>query len=179
MIIKQPAGLLSYLKPCRITHKVRIQTNGIDLSRQICKYFAHVMQVPVDESTGMLADYLKFKRFELQASLVEKIKAIIDSRPCLKNLRAVPPKIALPIFYGASIEEDDDLHTIWARLLASAMDPEQPKLRTAFADILRQLEGADVGLLTLMYSYYNYKIEKIFKYKRDGNPKNVSLSVYS
>ncbi|MDA3925331.1 MAG: Abi-alpha family protein [Kiritimatiellae bacterium] len=141
---------------------------GIDLTDRICGYFAHVMQVPVAESTGMLADYLKFKRFERQIALVEKTKAIIGSKPSLKELRAVPPKIALPIFYGASIEEDEDLHTIWARLLASAMDPDQPQPRVAFADILRQMDSMDVVILSQMHEIFNKELE-------NGEQKRVSM----
>ena len=160
-------------------------SNGIDLTRQIGSYFARVMQVPVDEATGMLADYFKFKRFELQVSLCEKTKAIINSKPGLVNMRAVPPKIALPIFYGASIEEDEELHTIWAKMLASAMDPQQPKPRAAYADILKQMEPQDVALLSHLFQLYQNKkseldengAEELYLYKRDSTG-NFPLAVY-
>jgi hypothetical protein len=47
----------------------------------------------------------------------------------------------------ASVEEDDDLHTAWASLLANAADPGVARVPSAFAEILRQLSPCDDRLL--------------------------------
>jgi len=37
--------------------------------------------------------------------------------------QVVPPKVLFPLLEGASFEDNEDLHTMWAALLANAADP--------------------------------------------------------
>src|ERR1022692_985920 len=39
--------------------------------------------------------------------------------------KAVPIKLLFPLLEGASLEENEDLHTMWAALLANASSPNQ------------------------------------------------------
>jgi hypothetical protein len=61
----------------------------------------------------------------------------------------------LPILEYASLEDDDELQDLWASLLASAADPNfDGTLRSAFIDILKQLEVIDVHILQTIYRRY-------------------------
>jgi hypothetical protein len=62
--------------------------------------------------------------------------------------QAVPPKLLLPILEGASLEEDEDLHTMWAALLANAASPEHTeRVRPGFIGTLRQMAPDEAALL--------------------------------
>src|SRR6266478_5885319 len=66
-------------------------------------------------------------------------------------IKAVPPKILFPLLEGASFEENEDLHTMWAALLANAASPEDaPKVRPGFIAILRQMAPDEAEALTLV-----------------------------
>jgi Abortive infection alpha len=70
--------------------------------------------------------------------------------------KAVPIKLLFPLLEGASLEEDEDLHTMWAALLANAASPENPtKIRPAFIAILKQMAPDEAALLNWMFDQYS------------------------
>lgn len=65
---------------------------------------------------------------------------------------AVPPKLLLPILQGAAVEEDEDLHTMWAALLANAATPNgQRRVRAGFIALLRSLSRDEALLLIWIF----------------------------
>jgi hypothetical protein len=121
------------------------------------RFFATVMGESIDATCGMLADSLKYKRWERQIKLVEKAEHLIQDKNLSNRFIQISPKLVLPIFQNASIEEDDQLHDLYAKLLVTAIDPEVQTRRTAFAEIIRQLEPIDVKILQAMYKVYEKK----------------------
>lgn len=62
--------------------------------------------------------------------------------------KAVPIKILFPLLEGASVEEDEDLHTMWAALLANTASPTKGEMvRPGFIAILKQMAPDEVVLL--------------------------------
>ena len=67
--------------------------------------------------------------------------------------QAVPIKLLFPLLDGASLEEDEDLHTMWSRLLASAASPENTnRVRPAYIAVLRQLAPDELAILNWIWS---------------------------
>jgi hypothetical protein len=65
--------------------------------------------------------------------------------------KAVPIKLLFPLLEGASLEENEDLHTMWAALLANAASPEKvEKVRPGFIAILKQMAPDEASLLKLI-----------------------------
>lgn len=78
----------------------------------------------------------------------------------------VPLKILKPIIENGSLEENDGLQDVWARLLANAADPSRPdSIPPAFPEILRQLSALDAMFLEHLYA-------RICK-EEDDNLKNL------
>ena len=127
-------------------------------------FFSKIMGESIDATCGMLADTLKYKRWERQTELVEKAERLIKDKNLEKRSVPISAKLALPIFQNASVEDDDFLHDLYAKLLVSAIDPEIQTRRTAFVEILRQLEPIDVQILQAMHAVY---IEKERHYKKN------------
>jgi hypothetical protein len=62
--------------------------------------------------------------------------------------KAVPIKLLFPLLDGASLEENEDLHTMWAALLANAASPETAGIvRPGFIAILKQMAPDEAALL--------------------------------
>jgi hypothetical protein len=62
--------------------------------------------------------------------------------------QAVPGRILLPILESSSVEEDDELHQMWARLLAGAADPGLAAgVLPAFPHLLRELSSIEVQII--------------------------------
>jgi len=127
---------------------------------RIGRFFSRIMNESIDATCGMLADTLKFKRWERQLGLIDKAERIIINKKFSDKMRPISPKLALPIFQYASLEEDESLHDIWANLLVTALDPSCQIPRSAFIDIIRYLEPVDVKILNFLYKYYLEKSEK-------------------
>ncbi len=63
----------------------------------------------------------------------------------------------------ASLEEDEDLHTMWAALLTEAADPGGIEIPPSFPDILRLLSPHDAGFLKAFHEHaLQYKPTGLF-----------------
>lgn len=125
---------------------------GIEATQQLGGYVSRIINEPVEAVVGMLGDRLKFMRAERQLRLADRWREILNERNIHGTLRVVPPKLVLPIIENASLEEDDELQDLWANLLATAVDPNyNGQIRSAYIDIVRQLEVVDVHILDFMF----------------------------
>lgn len=121
---------------------------------RVGQFFSRVMKEPIDATCGMITDTLKYKRWERQVLLIEKAEKIIKQKGLANEFRPIPPKIALPVFQYASLEDEDFLHDLWAKLLVSCLDTQMNKPRTVYVEIIKQLDALDVRILKRMYELF-------------------------
>lgn len=69
----------------------------------------------------------------------------------ISHFRLVPPKVALPLLQSATMEDDDDLHSLWAALLATSLDAGSADVHRKFITILSDLTRADAAILDRMW----------------------------
>jgi hypothetical protein len=94
----------------------------------------------------MWRDQIRVYRYGRQLKLLEKAERM--AREAGFTPQAVPPKILFPLLEGASFEEDENLHDMWAALLANAASPENgEKVRPGFIAILKQMAPDEAKLL--------------------------------
>ena len=116
-------------------------------------FFAQVFKESVQEISGMITDKLRFVRWRRLAQMADEVKRILRERG-VADTRAVPPKLALPIFEEGSLEEDRELTNLWNNLLANAMDPSfNGELRYGFVDMIKNMTGVEVLILDSFYKY--------------------------
>jgi len=126
-------------------------TQTVKTTEKILRFSSKVFKVPIEETVGLIGDRLKLFRWERQVAYVDKVNNILDARN-ISETRAVMPKFALPVLENASLEDDEELQQIWAKLMASAMDPNfSTKLRMSFIDIIKSLDPLDVKILKVFY----------------------------
>jgi hypothetical protein len=66
--------------------------------------------------------------------------------------QAVPPKILFPLLEGVSFEDNEELHTMWAALLANAASPGNgEKVRPGFIATLKQMSSDEASILVWMH----------------------------
>src|SRR5260370_21548676 len=75
-----------------------------------------------DELAEMWKDQVRLYRYERQVKCVEKAEKM--AKDAGFTPQAVPPKILFPLLEGASFEDNEDLHTMWAALLTNASSPD-------------------------------------------------------
>lgn len=99
-----------------------------------------------DELAEMWKDQIRMYRYVLQVKCVEKATKMLKDAG-LKP-QAVPPKILFPLLDGASFEDNENLHTMWAALLANAASPENAEMgRPGFIATLKHLAPDEAALL--------------------------------
>src|SRR5216684_2604879 len=74
-----------------------------------------------DELAEMWRDQVRLYRYERQLTCVKKAERMAEKAGFTPQ--AVPPKILFPLLEGASFEENENLHDMWAALLANAASP--------------------------------------------------------
>lgn len=125
---------------------------AIDALQSSGNFFDRVFGELIENSVGIVADKVKFMRFERAAELASKTDKILEDRGVGEDTKAVPPKIAIPLIENATLEDDENLHTLWAQLLANAMDPNvQLNITRVHVSLLKEMEPIDVMILNVVF----------------------------
>jgi len=128
---------------------------------------------PAADEVGLsLQDSVRIWRVKRQYHLFEKMNKFIKDAGF--EPKPVALKILLPSLNSASVEEDEDLHTAWAALLANAADPNQDdSVLPCFPNILKELRSDDARFLSNLYdnvhavgpywqSFHEYQLEQLY-----------------
>jgi len=130
----------------------KLGAKGLDTAEKAGTFFAKVFKEPITEVSGMMTDKLRFIRWSRLVEMSEQVNEILTQKG-IDETRAVPPKIALPIFEEATLEDEPALRDLWNRLLANAMDPSfNDEVRYGFIDMIKGITGREVQILS---SFYN------------------------
>lgn len=100
----------------------------------------------IRDGVGLYADRLRFHREEQRVDLRERHEQKLVARR-VKRLRAIKPKVLLPILEYASVEDDETLRDLWASLLTSARDADADEVHTNYVSILSELTPNDAKVL--------------------------------
>lgn len=101
----------------------------------------------------MITDHLKYIRLERQIRLYERTVEFMRQRGIPSPTRPLPLKLAVPLLEAATLEEDDSLQDVWARMLVNATDADYGgDLTRSLIVILEQLSSLEVQLLEKVYS---------------------------
>lgn len=143
---------------------------SLETSEKLGSFFASVFKEPIAEVSGMITDKLRFVRWQRLVHMSDDVNKILEERG-IKETRAVPPKLALPIFEEGSLEDDENIQQMWNHLLANAMDPKfNGELKYGFIDIIKNITGIEAVILNNFYEIL----------KRDGYIRDlVSITNYS
>ncbi|WP_047497257.1 Abi-alpha family protein [Terriglobus sp. TAA 43] len=106
-----------------------------------------------DEIAEMMRDQIRLYRYERQLACVEKAAKMAESAGIKTG--PVAPKILFPLLEGASFEENEEIHTMWATLLANAASLSGvDEVRPAYIAMLKQLAIDEARLLNELFSIY-------------------------
>jgi len=130
-------------------------TRTLDVSEKVGSFLARVFKEPMQEVSGIITDKLKFIRWRRLVQMADEVNNISFEKG-VQETRGVPPKLALPIFEGSSLEDDPSLQHLWNHLLANAMNPEfNGELRYGFIDVIKNITGIEALILNKFYEALN------------------------
>ena len=156
-----------------IQESAKLGEKGLDIADKAGSFFAKVFKEPINEITGIITDKLRFIRWRRIVQMADDVNKILEEKK-IEDTRAVPPKIALPIFEESSLEDDPTLQYLWNNLLANAMNPDfNDEIRYGFTEMIKNITGIEALILREFYNIlekenrltplseiYNYSLKK-------------------
>jgi Abortive infection alpha len=118
------------------------------------------------EAGGLLADEFRFQRFRRQLRLVKKAEKLVDEAGL--SACAVPLKTLAPLITWASLEDDEEMFSRWANMLASAGCVATIGFHVTYPDLLRQLEPFEALMIESLFTLeaeVTPPDRQIYKYK--------------
>lgn len=107
----------------------------------------------IEQGMGIFEDKLKYMRWDRQVRLMQRAEQLLKEIGLSQPTKAIPLKLAIPLFEAASLEDDDTLQDIWARLLVNAANAESHiNLQRAYIEILEQITPQEASILLQIYS---------------------------
>lgn len=100
---------------------------------------------PISETRGLKADQIRLQREDVAIKIA--LKARERLRIENEEIKAIPPKILVPLLEASSNEgvDDDSMHERWANLLASAAT--RANVEPRYIGILREIHGRQATIL--------------------------------
>ncbi|MCG2642694.1 Abi-alpha family protein [Bradyrhizobium sp. GCM10023182] len=125
---------------------------GLDLLGRVGGYLAGLFEPASRELSHIFGDQMRFWRFKNGVRILEKAQTIVDERGLKpEQLKALGFGEGLLIMEAASLEEDESVQELWARLMANAVDPSASvKPEKVYIDILKSLSTREVLFLELI-----------------------------
>lgn len=106
-----------------------------------------------EQGMGILEDKLKFARWERTFMFMQHAEELQRQANMNGPTRAIPLKLAVPLLEAASLEDNDYLQDLWARLLVNAANANSGvNLQRAYISILEQLTPLEAAILKKIYS---------------------------
>lgn len=103
-----------------------------------------------DEIAERVRDEIRLYRYKRQLALLRKAEAIAVEAGYTP--KAVSTKLLFGLLEGASLEENEDIHDMWAALLANAASPSLGDwVRPSFADVLKLMTPEVARFLNTLY----------------------------
>ena len=143
----------SVTETAKATQEIAKATDkGIEAVREFGGFVARFIGGPLEQASGIVDDKLKYLRWERQVRLMKRAEEFLRQQGLQTPTRSVPMKVAIPILEAASMEEDDALQDIWARLLVNAADADRgADVTRSLVTIIQDFESLEAQLLESIY----------------------------
>ena len=130
----------------------KVTGQGLEIVKDSGAFVSRFIGGSLEQGFGIIEDKLKFLRWERQVRLMDRANAFMAERGSHMRFRPVPVNVAIPIFEAASLEEDDDLQDLWARLLVNAADAESGiEVKRRLVSILQDFSHMEARLLQAIH----------------------------
>lgn len=126
---------------------------AIDVGQKFGSFISQYISGTLEQGMGIFEDKLKYMRWERQLRLMQRSEILMQEIGLDRPTRQIPLKLAIPLLEAASLEDDDFLQDLWAKLLVNAANIEcKVSLQRAYISILEQLTSLEAHMLLKIYS---------------------------
>lgn len=137
-------------EPAKATQEVaKAVQKSIDLIRDVGKVFGPVVEQFAETMTHQMM-YYKFLNANRIASKVEKLR--VEQKISPDAVKFVPFGMSIKLLEATSMEEDDSVQDLWARLIFNATNSQQKvDVKKVYIDLIQSLSGPEVILLDFLW----------------------------
>ena len=122
----------------------------IDASSRVGGWLDRIFGQGIEDTVALhWSDRIRARRIERAiydwerlTELMRKVESRLNAKS-VPTLRLVPPKIALAIIEHATVEDDNDLHSLWANLLTTGLDAAAGQIHNKYISVLADLTRDD------------------------------------
>jgi hypothetical protein len=140
------------MEPLTASIAKKVGEQATDVLRKESETFLNaVLGEPAKALGGLIADRINARRHANLVTITVEAKRKLDAAGV--SPREVPLKIIHPMIEAASLEEDPDMQTRWANLLANAADPYAEALPPSFPRILSEMSSREARFLDRLYEH--------------------------
>ncbi|PIQ43428.1 MAG: hypothetical protein COW05_04665, partial [Gammaproteobacteria bacterium CG12_big_fil_rev_8_21_14_0_65_46_12] len=142
---------------------------AIPLTERSLEFLGKVVGPSVEAFGGLLGDQMKSWRAANLDRLSEKWRKKIEERKVSKvALQALPFGDAYRTLEFASMEDDPDVLDLWAQIICNATDENHDaQMKKMFVDLLRQINGLEARILSIIFEHHDRYILPHEKYEDD------------
>ncbi len=145
---------------------------GLEIVKDFGAFVSRFIGGSLEQGFGIIEDKLKYLRWERQVRFMNRANDFMAEHGSRMQLRPVPLNVAIPIFEAASLEEDDDLQDLWARLLVNSADANSGiQVKRGLVSILQDFSQMEARLLQAIHDAPPMKEEILTK----GGPGPLDL----
>jgi len=127
---------------------------AIDASQKFGGFVSRYISGSLEQGMGIFEDKLKYMRWERQMRLMERAKEYMASIGIEAPTKPIPLKLAIPLLEAASLEDDDYLQDLWAKLLVnSSIEDSSINLNRSYIDILESLSHLEATIVSKIYAF--------------------------
>lgn len=126
---------------------------AIDAGQKFGGFISRFVAGPLEQGMGIFEDKLKYMRWERQLRLMQRADQMLKEIGLTQPTRHIPLKLAIPLLEAASLEDDDHLQDLWAKLLVNAANSASSvTLQRAYISVLEQLTPLEAAILQKIYA---------------------------
>ncbi|MGO3928788.1 DUF4393 domain-containing protein [Rhodopseudomonas pseudopalustris] len=125
---------------------------GMDLLAQAGAFLGGVFKPAASELGQLLGDQMRFWRFKNAVNIMIKSEELIKARGLSsEQVKALPFGEGLRLLEAASLEDDNSVQDLWARLMANSVDPDLSVTpEKMYIDVLKSFSGREACFLDLL-----------------------------
>ena len=115
-------------------------------------FISRYISGPLEQVSGLLEDHLRYVRWERQQRLIMRAEEFRKQQGLPLPDKPIPLKNAVPLFFHATLEENDSLQDMWARLLINGTNESTGiTIERSFIEILAQISFLETRILQAIY----------------------------
>lgn len=126
---------------------------ALDVTERFGKFISEYIGGSLETAFGIIEDKFKYIRWERQIRLMLRANEFLKKEGLKSPNREIPIKFAVSLLQASSLEDDDYLQDLWAKLLVNAANKNSKvELQRAYIDILERLSPLEAKILNIIYT---------------------------